>query len=498
MKKLSPIILLVGLLISCNNPTSNNPGAVDTLAQVKESKDKSSIDKKQNLNPNAADNSRSESAISASQSSESLSSILKKLDKTPQSFYIASNQDTIIICGEGTSLKFKGNTFVSETTGKEVIGRIKISVKEYYKLADMLIANLSTTSEKNILETGGMINLTATFNNENCILKKGNTVEIGFPYKRKKENMKIFNGNWTNNKVDWTVNNSSNIVPNISPQQVFSLVENMPEFKGGEKALFKYLDDNCPYPFSALDKNIEGTVYVSFVIDEFGEITNVAVKRGVNSILDKAAYWLVSNMPDWNPGRQNGKSIAVTFNLPISFKLKGKQITPERIAESKLFEKKIENINTAYGIANNFDFKMKFENRTNDTNLVSKPLGIINRYLFSTSQLGWINCDRFYPNNTPRIDYVIDAGESSENHASLVFHSMKAILDGYSTDTKFRFFRIPAGEKVTIVVIKKVNNEILLAVKESTTDVKGETNLTFETVTITKLKSEMEKLNTLN
>ncbi len=96
---------------------------------------------------------------------------------------------------------------------------------------------------------------------------------------------------------------------------VFSIVEQMPEFPGGEKGLKEYLA-SVPYP----DKTKEGTVYVRFVIDTAGNVTNAAIARGVDEILDNIALEHVRQMPAWKPGRQRGRLVRVQYVVPFIFK----------------------------------------------------------------------------------------------------------------------------------------------------------------------------------
>lgn len=104
-------------------------------------------------------------------------------------------------------------------------------------------------------------------------------------------------------------------------EQVFTIVEVMPEFSGGEAALAKYLQKNIVYPERAKTMGIEGKVYVSFVIDQFGNVNDVKILRGIGGGCDDEALRVVKKMPRWNPGKQGGRPVKVQFNLPIEFKL---------------------------------------------------------------------------------------------------------------------------------------------------------------------------------
>ena len=103
--------------------------------------------------------------------------------------------------------------------------------------------------------------------------------------------------------------------------QPYTVVEQMPEFPGGEEALKIYIADNLKYPVIAIENGIYGQVYVQFVIDNEGNVTHVNINRGVDPSLDNEAMRIVNSMPKWIPGKQNGKIVNVIYNLPINFKL---------------------------------------------------------------------------------------------------------------------------------------------------------------------------------
>lgn len=107
----------------------------------------------------------------------------------------------------------------------------------------------------------------------------------------------------------------------IEEQQIFMVVESMPEFPGGEAALTKYLFDNIEYPQMAKESGIQGRVFVTFVVERDGNVTDVRVLRGIGGGCDEEAIRVVKGMPNWTPGKQRGKPVRVQFNLPIKFTL---------------------------------------------------------------------------------------------------------------------------------------------------------------------------------
>jgi periplasmic protein TonB len=105
--------------------------------------------------------------------------------------------------------------------------------------------------------------------------------------------------------------------------KVFDFVQQKPEFPDGDKALLKYLGENIKYPAIARENGIEGRVIVKFQVSKNGSISNAQVVRGIGGGCDEEALRVVKSMPDWKPGKNNGKPVNVTFTLPVTFRLQG-------------------------------------------------------------------------------------------------------------------------------------------------------------------------------
>ena len=104
-------------------------------------------------------------------------------------------------------------------------------------------------------------------------------------------------------------------------EEFFMVVENMPEFPGGDLGLMKYIQKNVKYPAIAKEYNITGKVYVSFIVDKSGVVTNVKIVRGVDKNLDAEALRVVKSLPKYKPGKQRGQAVRVMFTIPINFTL---------------------------------------------------------------------------------------------------------------------------------------------------------------------------------
>ena len=107
----------------------------------------------------------------------------------------------------------------------------------------------------------------------------------------------------------------------VEEAPIFTVVESMPEFKGGMAKLYTYLGNNIKYPVMAKESGIQGKVYVTFVVERDGSITDVRVLRGIGGGCDEEAIRVVAGMPSWKPGKQRGKPVRVQYNLPVRFTL---------------------------------------------------------------------------------------------------------------------------------------------------------------------------------
>lgn len=111
-------------------------------------------------------------------------------------------------------------------------------------------------------------------------------------------------------------------VGNTNTDEVFTVVEQMPEFPGGESAMNDFLDKNLQYPQMAKEQSIQGKVWIGFIVDKFGNVSNVEVLRGIGGGCDEEAARVVGIMPRWNPGKQSGRPVIVKFRFPINFTLR--------------------------------------------------------------------------------------------------------------------------------------------------------------------------------
>ena len=129
----------------------------------------------------------------------------------------------------------------------------------------------------------------------------------------------------------------------VNDSVVFEVVEEMPDFPGGQSALMEYLAKNIKYPATAHENGKQGRVIVMFVVKKDGSISDVKTVRGVDPYLDKEAERVIAAMPNWKPGKQRGQAVNVRFTVPVTFRLSGPEPakpaeTPEAVAIEKFEE----------------------------------------------------------------------------------------------------------------------------------------------------------------
>ncbi len=464
---------LIILLFSCNNTDkqkeqANSPSltkdTITTIPKQEEVKsDTTTIIEKKPVSFKIKKSQKIDIANSNLQVQTSLENDFKTIEQNFQNFVINTNFDTTIFCKEGTVIKIKHSSFLTASNLTEVKGTITFQVKEFYKISDIISARLTTHSNDNILETGGMLFIQATSDGKLYKLKDNSAIEVSFPFAKKKNSMLLFSGSWTNQKINWE------LFPQNEANQK-EIIEELATFPGGSIALNNFILKNLVYPDSLADMGIGGMVQMDFVIDETGKIKDVNFKNRSQKGFKDAILNTFSKMPGWKPAKQNGVPIKSIYSQSITF------------------YNEEQNVNDTI-------FKNNFEAKVNDTNINKVKTADLRQYIFSTSKLGWINCDRFYNNPKPRTDFYVDCGNYTELDIKLVFHSFKAILDNYAYKTIYNFQNIPNDEAVTVVVVKKIKNETFISLTESNTNLKSINNLSFEKVTMEKLKQKLQQLD---
>jgi TonB family protein len=108
----------------------------------------------------------------------------------------------------------------------------------------------------------------------------------------------------------------------VKEEAPFVVVEELPEFPGGEDAMMTWIAANINYPAEALKRKIQGKVYVSFTVSAAGKVNDAVITKSVSPLLNEEAIRVISSVHDWKPGSQGGKAVNIQMLVPVEFKLK--------------------------------------------------------------------------------------------------------------------------------------------------------------------------------
>ena len=180
--------------------------------------------------------------------------------------------------------------------------------KEFYNTTTDKNGNYKFTSIP-----AGTYDLKAWYEGYNTITVKNiNVLANGFTF----QDLGLLDGN--KHKREFQQTKSQKAV--VNQDSIYRVSEVMPEYPGGPNEMMRYIQENIKYPQSAKDNKIEGRVFVTFVVEKDGSISNAAVMRGIDKECDAEALRVVSSMPKWNPGQHKGEVVRTQFTIPIYYK----------------------------------------------------------------------------------------------------------------------------------------------------------------------------------
>lgn len=395
--------------------------------------------------------------------------------KETQEFVIDNSKDTTIIGNEGTKIFIPANSLVLANGQKPGNSIYKIQLQEYYKLSDMLMARLSTTTNGQLLTTGGMLNLKITNNNQEGGIVPQKGIGIAFKNKTAKDSMQLYSGSRKQNVLDW------NLSEQTSPpeeEEVFVVVEESATFRGGDVNSFRnYIQSELKNDQSNSTSNL-AKVIVQFAINNRGEMEDVIIARGVRPSIDYCVMNAIKNSPEWSPARQGGKSVKQQFTIPIIIDLNSKidsGIKNDSSLVCYVYKRNTNNSSLA-----------RYYNKRN-----------ANDSFLNTNKTGWLNCDKIIRIKY-RTQFMVELNMNMDAPC-LIFKRFKAILPAYFKEdnaTAYLFNDVPDNERVTVFSLKIENNEFFLAYNSTNTRLK-KIKLDFKKVDAAELKRVLDDLDKL-
>ncbi|GGG29821.1 hypothetical protein GCM10011344_33410 [Dokdonia pacifica] len=258
--------------------------------------------------------------------------------KTPEVYMINTQRDTVIIGKEGTKLTIKANSFKHTGTDEIATGIVTVALSEFYQLSDILLANLSTKSNEQLLETGGMLYVEARSGEALLALDKDITIEI--PTEDKKDDMQLFTGQETTQGINWVLDNASEVVEvdELLEEIVnvpFAVIEEVPSFPECQnlskedqmecvRNVFQRIVNRSfnadAIQRSTSDNNLR--IFTSFTIDTNGDITKINSRPAFPGIQEEVER-VLGLVPRLSPGKQRGIAVNTLYSLPIFVKFEG-------------------------------------------------------------------------------------------------------------------------------------------------------------------------------
>ncbi len=404
---------------------------------------------------------------------------------------IDNSRDTLLIGAKGTIIYFEKESF-ELPSGASPKGKISIQLKECYSNSDIVRENLSTVSDGKLLESRGMINITAFSGNQELQLKQGKKFIIHFPKKigDDKKLMNLFYAENNTKSKNWKIDS-------LSLLKFFAFLTNY-SFDGftkdGDKIhqfgvlrydtlgdLFSYFNQNLdtkkfPIPKDSSEKSIR----INFSLDKNGKAENIKIRvdsigETIGELINSQQpylYQFISQLPEMNQLFE--EDLVTPIKNPIELNI-----------IAGYFPNSFKGIENYYNL-----FNKKYAAYKNNSVLNINEVEL-NYYIFNASKLGWINCDYFWNTPDEKIDYVIETHNSSKLNVKLIFKNAKSIMDGVKEGNNYVFKNVPINQDVKVVIVTQQREKPQLSVTETKTSKKVFNTFNFKDFSLSELEKEL-------
>lgn len=421
-----------------------------------------------------------------------LDEFFSQLKKPEQHFRIDNRRDTLLTGLDGTVLFIPAGTFAAKD-------EVQLTMTEYYSYTDIITHQLSTCSNGAPLVTGGMIHLTATANGKEVNILPSKAIRWFVPDTAASlSQMQLFNGVTNNNQARRQLLNEEGDTMTMSNSQ--ALINWLPNEMYFTTTYFtttvRVLDlRNEPFKSRSTRKGMIGKFY----IDPNSNLTREEIKKQMTDRFDyhrvvvrkqrerygffyKLTPRFMRRSPD-NPSSQPvGDSAWIDPVIAKAFRL-----TPTDTLISR---------NTSVGMSYR-GIRMASPVKGVDTLLSNANLNsLAKRFSVDIRELGWINCDRFYRDNGPRIDYIVNLGDTASNYYTLlVFDNIKSMINGTVSGKQVRFNQMPLGLKARLITVGIRDGKPVAAMQPVTIDKQVLEGLKFEETSAPVFKEQVATLD---
>jgi len=462
-------------------------------------------------------------AISLSSETAFIKPIQNGEDVTSDAILIDPTKDNFVYGKKGTGLFFPAYSFLDES-GNDVTKEVEIQVDEYYDIPEIIQANLTTTSDGRLIETAGMLNVHAYSAGKAISLNKQASYEIYFPKKGStKKGFQLFYGDiLSSGDINWKLAPSQAEQGNA--EQGVSIAENsLPE------GLTDMYQDE-------LQMEVKPPAYKSLLNDEdncFLQICESYLRRGTKVSEMDFFNWQLTNgqtlnqwfVANFNPDLEMLDRFCILgMRSEITFKVdRDGGFESYYISESSdpIYDRKIADfLSTMPSLdlsqlmpvytadhsciltfggkesGNQDEFAAAIRKKFSD-NPDAKVSGVnastLDYFVFASSELGWINCDRFLYDESVLVDFSVQNKSAQNGSVNLIFDDINSVVKGVVQGDVVTFYGVPADKEVRLVALDQIDNKPLMCVKSSNTSSKTTVLTSYKPFTIKELEYEFAK-----
>lgn len=405
-----------------------------------------------------------------------LDQLKKQLTKEPQLFIINNSRDTLLAAAEGTAILIPANSLGGGT-------EVEVRLTEYYKRSDIIANQLSTTSNGDQLVTGGMIHITATYKGNEIKVNNNLPLTLFMPDTSSinMTGMELFNGDKNDKSINWVPQNRNfSRTALITQVRVLNITDQPYKTKQKPKGEIGYFitGDSLKMTKAELKKMLKEK-YGYYKIKLRSNIKNLFK----NDNGDRAF--------DHQYGENIGDSIWVEKGYADKYKLQG---TATRQIIRKTSSDGLWNNGVTNAIQNKLNGGLVLPGNDQSAIIIKN---ISEKYHLNITQLGWINCDRFYYDSRKKIPYYTDLGDDAQNYYTmLVFDNINSMIAGEYTGSKVVFRNIPVGEPVKIISIGiNKEGEKVYSVTAAVTSEQEVKSIQYELASLEEIKRSLGKLD---
>ena len=429
----------------------------------------------------------------------SVQDVMNALEPEKQSSSIDPTVDNVIKGEKGThvfipsnSLKFKDGTTPT--------GKVNIELKEFFSVSDFISRNLSSVSENSLLETGGMIYITANSDGRELQLDKTKSLAISFPNGDSTKQMETFYGDTTLGTINWRPGFGWGIEGDALAGLDSTLLDS---------SMFETKTRVCGYVYSSLQdgsnfiiewklKHPDSTIFL-YVNRNFPEddtvVINALCKQGLIVAMD------IYLSPD-------GKISVVEFDKHHSKTIKTpdylrKYVTTFLKSLPPFDMKVMKSADPGEGfhlslcchrLLNREEYDRRFKKKYSqylDKTIQEMGKEALNYYIISSGRLGWINCDRFLDDSTEKIDYIVKTPNTNDSKVMIVFDDIKSIMNGEIKNNEAIFRNVPVSSKIKVIGISYKDGKPLMSKMPAIVSRVAFTLTGFKEFTLKELEKEL-------